>query len=272
MSLRKLIYHPSGKAGEYADKGYAANLFKGCTHGCGYCYVPSVLRMSRNQFHRSSVAAPDVLERLTKDIDRIGIVKEPIFLCFTCDPYCEGAPTDITRQAIRIINASGNAVNILTKGGTRTCGDFDLLTTNPGNKIGATLTFSCEESSIYWEPKAAVYWDRLIMLRNAKRKGIQTWASIEPVINPQESLEIMEMAIPYVDVFKIGKWNHDKRAREINWRDFVLRAKELMERNGKRYMFKKEIRSYLANDYIKDDESRAEERTGKDKNSSERTD
>ena len=31
MALRKLIYHPSGRAGEYADKGYATT----CACGCG---------------------------------------------------------------------------------------------------------------------------------------------------------------------------------------------------------------------------------------------
>ncbi len=245
MSSRKLIYHPSGRAGEYAGKGYAANLFKGCTHGCKYCYVPSFCHMSSAKFHGSSIAAPDVLERLARDMIRVDVLDEPIFLCFTCDPYCAGGPISLTRRAIEVIIASGNKVNILTKGGTRACRDFDLLAIDPGNRIGATLTFSSEESSIYWEPKAAVPLDRLAMLRKAKERGIRTWASIEPVIDPQESLKIMKMAMPYVDEFKIGKWNHDKRAKMINWRDFALRARELMESNGKRYMFKKEIRELI---------------------------
>lgn len=245
MSLRKLIYHPSGRAGEYADKGYAANLFKGCTHGCKYCYVPSFCHVSREEFRASSTAAPDVLERLAKDMIRAGVLNEPIFLCFTCDPYCIGGPTHLTRRAIEIIIASGNTVNILTKGGVRACRDLDLLATNPGNKIGATLTFSVAVDSMLWEPKAALPCGRIEMLREAKEKGIQTWASIEPVIDPQQSLEIMKMAMPYVDEFKIGKWNHDKRANAIDWRDFALRAMKLMESNGKKYMFKKEIRELI---------------------------
>lgn len=243
--MRKLIYHPSGRAGEYAEKGYAANLFKGCTHGCKYCYVPQFTHTKRDEFHASVTTAPDVLDRLTADMKRIGKVDEPIFLCFTCDPYCSDADTRITREAIKIIIDSDNAVNILTKGGSRAVRDFDLLEKNPGNKIGATLTFLEREHSLTWEPRASIPVQRILMLKAAKDRGIYTWVSIEPVIDPIESLMIMEAAIPYVDEFKIGKWNHDSRAKEINWRNFAMKAKEMMERNGKRYMFKKELKDLI---------------------------
>ncbi|KKK78694.1 hypothetical protein LCGC14_2840970, partial [marine sediment metagenome] len=140
---RKLIYHPSGRAGEYANKGYAVNLFRGCTHSCSYCFSPSILRMLKEEFHASVSTAPDVLERLKADMKRIGKVDKPIFLCFTCDPYCVDADTTITREAIKIILESGNTVNILTKGGLRATRDFDLLSGSSENKIGATLTFLC---------------------------------------------------------------------------------------------------------------------------------
>ena len=245
MNLRKLIYHPSGRAGEYAEKGYAANLFKGCTHGCKYCYVPIFTHTDRKIFHASVTIAPDVLERLKADMKRIGKVDEPIFLCFTCDPYCIDAPDGITRAAIEIILESGNRINILTKAGIKATRDFDLLRIMPGNKIGATLTFIDYTLSLNWEPKAASPLSRIIMLRIAKELGIETWASIEPVIDPNQSLWIMEEAIPYVDEFKIGKWNHDKRANEIDWKDFALKAIDLMERNNKQYVFKKELQAVL---------------------------
>lgn len=240
--MRKLIYHPSGKAGEYADKGYAVNLFKGCTHGCKYCYVPPFCRVSKEAFHASVTPAPDVLERLERDMKRVGVLPEPIFLCFTCDPYCLDSPTGITSKAIQIILRYGNRVNILTKGGVMAARDFDLLSSVKGNKVGATLTFVSPILSMEWEPKASLPLSRLAMLGIANSKGIETWASIEPVIVPDESLAIMRSAIPYVDTFKIGKWNHDPRAEEIDWKDFAQKAKALMEKHGKRYMFKKELR------------------------------
>ena len=120
-----------------------------------------------------------------------------------------------------------------------------MLELDRRNKIGATLTFFDEAISREWEPEAAVPINRVEMLRIAKARGITTWASIEPVIIPSESLEIMELALPYVDEFKIGKWNHDKAADAIDWSKFAGDVVALMEKNGKRYLLKDDLRKYL---------------------------
>jgi DNA repair photolyase len=150
------------------------------------------------------------------------------------------APEGITREAIKIILKSGNRVNILTKS-EWSCLDFDLLASVPGNKFGMTLTFIDPGLSIVWEPAATLPEYRIKTLAAAKYVGIETWASIEPVIIPSESLSIMKAALPYVDEYKIGMWNHDPRAKDIDWRDFKIRAQGIMELHGKRYMFKREL-------------------------------
>lgn len=201
--------------------------------------------MDREEFHSSVKPAPDVLARLEADMKRVGKLPEPVFLCFTTDPYCLDAPEGITREAIKIILASGNTVNILTKGGTRACEDFDLLI-GSGSKVGATLTFCGKGISSQVEPYAAEPWDRIKMLQDAHDSGIETWASIEPVIRPDESLAIIGATMPFVDTFKIGKWNHDKRANEIDWAKFVDDAVELCEKNGKKYVLKQDLLKYRA--------------------------
>lgn len=249
MSLRKLLYTPSGRAGAYANGGYAANIFKGCTHGCKYCYVPAFLKMdaeARHRFKSKVEPAPNVLDRITKDLRRVGKLPEPVFLCFTCDPYPADPLVNMyTRDIIEIVLNSDNAVNILTKAGTRATRDFDMIETDRRCKIGATLTFFDEALSREWEPGAAAPINRVELLRTAKARGITTWASIEPVIIPSETLKIMELALPYVDEFKIGKWNHDKAADAIDWRKFSGDAVALMEKNGKRYVLKDDLRKYL---------------------------
>lgn len=246
--LRRLIYTPSGRAGEYADHGYAANLYQGCTHGCKYCYVPGIFRLAREEFHSGVQPAPMVLERLKADMERLGKLPEPVFLCFTCDPYAGKGPftsaCNITREAIDIIAFYGNRVNILTKGGTRAIKDFGALQRS-GSMIGATLTFWADEKSKDWELNAALPGERIYMLECAKDSGIETWASIEPVIDPEESLEVMRQAMHCVDTFKVGKWNHDSRAGEIDWKRFARDAVALLEGHGKKYLFKKDLREAI---------------------------
>ncbi len=249
MSDRKILYHPSGRAGAYANNGYAANIFKGCTHGCRYCFVPIFLHMGaeeRKTFQTIVTPAHNVVTRMKNDLKRIGKIEEPIFLSFTCDPY----PLDVrmyiyTRDIIEAILDSGNCVNILTKAGTTASRDFDLLEKDRRNKIGATLTFHDEHLLRKWEPRASTAFNRIEMLRIAKESGITTWASIEPVIVPSESLKIMEAAMPYVDEFKIGKWNHDEQADKINWKAFAHDAKDLMDKHGKKYILKEDLIKYL---------------------------
>jgi DNA repair photolyase len=41
------IYAPRGQAGEYAP--LATNPYRGCGHGCAYCYVPNVISKCRER-------------------------------------------------------------------------------------------------------------------------------------------------------------------------------------------------------------------------------
>jgi len=237
----KLIYTPSGAAGEYANKGYAANLFNGCLHGCSYCYVPRIKRMKPEAFAARMTPQTDVLHRLKMDL-RGRKLEEPLFLCFSCDPY---PPDDklcaITRKAIEIVMESGNAVNILTKGGMRAARDFHLLEQDKRNQIGATLTFMDLRTSQKWEPGAANPRNRIKMLNTAKDFGISTWVSMEPVIKPKQTLSLIIESAPYVDLFKIGKWNHAAEAREIDWKAFYHEATGLLDELGCGYMIKRDL-------------------------------
>src|SRR6185369_13206233 len=55
----KIIYAPAGQAGEYAP--LATNPYKGCGHGCAYCYVPLILRMDRREFDAGANLRPGYL-------------------------------------------------------------------------------------------------------------------------------------------------------------------------------------------------------------------
>jgi DNA repair photolyase len=240
-----VIYRPRGKALEYCE--LAANLYRGCGHGCTYCYAPGVLYTSRDKF-LSATPRPDIVKKLTQDATNLSkdesMHGRQVLLCFTCDPY---QPLDIeyqlTRQAIEILHENMLNVCILTKGGKRSERDFDLL--NKNDAYAATLTFIDKRLSLEFEPKASIPEERFAALARAHDLGIPTWVSLEPVINPAESLKIIEQTSSYVDMYKIGVWNYDKRAAELDYAGFLAEAVELISAAGARYYIKKDMARYL---------------------------
>jgi DNA repair photolyase len=237
----KAIYEPKGKAKEYCD--LAVNLYRGCGHGCSYCYAPAVLRMQREEFTDHPAVRPGILEAIEKEAPKYK--GREVQLCFTCDPYqMIDKELQITRRAIEILKANDITVRILTKGGLYSERDFDLLEPQR-DWYGVTMTFYEPAECYKWEPHTATPLGRILSLKRAKKEGLRTWVSLEPVINPCETLTIICKTHKYVDVFKLGKWNHDARAKEIDWRVFVRQAIDLFNILGQDYYIKEDLRRYL---------------------------
>ena len=45
-------------------------------------------------------------------------------------------------------------------------------------------------------------------LKAARRRGIPAWASLEPVLYPDQSLKLMSMVADCCDVYRVGMLNH----------------------------------------------------------------
>jgi len=238
-----IIYQPAGKAREYCP--LAANLYAGCSHGCSYCYAPAALRRKAQDFIQ---AAPrkDVIRQITKEAP--AYTGQEVHLCFTCDPY---QPIErefrLTRQTLDIFTRNQVRARILTKGGTRCLDDLDSFKEN-GAIVGATLTFLDPVDSAAWEPFAALPADRINALAELKYAGVETWASLEPVIDPEQSLEIIRTYHPIIDTFKIGRWNYSRQANQIDWADFANRAVLLLKEVGAAYYIKDDLRVFLKTD------------------------
>lgn len=248
-----ILYTPSGRAGEYSDKGLACNCYNGCVHGCRYCYVPGVKHTTRELFHARVTVVKNALHRLEYDCRRR--YDEPIFLSFTSDIFQPfGNPAvNITGEALKIIKRSGNNVRILTKGWIP-AEHLELL--GPGDEVGYTLTCDNAVDSRTWEPRASTPEERLDGIVLAKCHGVRTWASFEPVIDPDQTLHLIEIAEEHLDVIKVGKFNHlartdwpseqwEKRVRSIDWNAFARDVVKLLDKIGKPYVIKKDLAQHL---------------------------
>lgn len=236
-----VIYEPAGRAREYSL--LACNLFTGCVHGCSYCYAPKTLHITPEQFRANVRPKEGIIEKLRKDAEKFAGTDKRVLLCFTCDPY---QPVEleqgITREALKILRHFDVPFQILTKGGMRAARDFDLY--GPNDAFATTLTLFTKYSALEYEPGAAEpILGRVVAIREAKKRGITTWVSLEPVIIPDDSLLAIEQYYKFVDLFKIGKLNYQKS--DIDWRQFGIEAIKLCEKFGKAYYIKDDLAKYL---------------------------
>jgi DNA repair photolyase len=241
------IYAPKGQAGEYAK--LAANPYRGCGHKCLYCYVPSVLRMSREEFDAGAVERDGFIEHLIKDAKKyqaLGIT-EQVMLSFTTDPY-HPFDTSLTRETIEVLIEHGLSFCTLTKGGSRALRDLDLFRADR-DAFASSLTLLDEAASAKWEAGAATPADRIATLRAFHEAGIYTWVSLEPVLDPEVTLEIIRQTYTFIDLYKVGRINYSPLTKRTDWRKFTERAVELLDASGCDRYFKEDLQPHLPKDY-----------------------
>lgn len=154
----------------------------------------------------------------------------------------------LSRSVLELFVKYGIAFDMLTKAGIKAAKDFELYRSE--DSFGVTLTFLNPEKSKTWEPGAALPEERIASLKAAKEKGIKTWASCEPVLDPEETLAVIEAAAPCLDFVWIGKLNAKGKKlpdyvkeleHQIDWHKFKAEAVALVERLGIPYELKYDL-------------------------------
>jgi len=79
-------------------------------------------------------------------------------------------------------------------------------------------------------------------MRLAHRWGLKTWVSLEPVIDPAQAIGVVMATAEFVDCFKVGKLNHDRRREsQIDWREFLFQVLRELTDCGASYRIKDEL-------------------------------
>lgn len=254
--MKRTIYQPTGRAREYSP--LALNLYSSCVHGCGYCYASRLARM-RGEDNYYSVASPrpGLLEDLRAFLVK-NTVTEQVLLSFIGDCYAETTDgNQLTHDVVRLLANNGVPFAVLTKS-ANVLSDLDVFRSAPSVMVGMTLTFDDEEKSKQEEPYAAIPSERIGTLRALHEAGVKTFASFEPVIEPEESLAIMRKALPYVDLFKVGRLNGDKRAASVDWEQFLRKSLSILRAAGKEIYVKEDLRNSAKNVILTADEQDAD--------------
>lgn len=156
--------------------GYTANLFKGCSHGCVYCYAPSLTHDERKwgSYVDVKINAPQVLERELR-----GLRKDEVFLSSASDPYQPlEARYGITRRCLETLARHRFPVSILTRS-PLVLRDLDLLRKLEWVRVGMSITTVPVRR---FEPGVPPLRRRIDTLRKLATAGFTTWVSLAPVI------------------------------------------------------------------------------------------
>jgi len=177
LTVREIRCNTLLHALAYRDStGYTANLYKGCTHGCVYCYAPSLTHDDRRwgSYVDVKVNAPQVLERELR-----GLRRDEVFLSSASDPYQPvEAKYGITRRCLEVFRRHRYPVSILTRS-PLVLRDLDLLRRFEWVRVGMSITSVPVRR---YEPGVPPLQRRIDTLRKLSKAGIPTWVSLAPVI------------------------------------------------------------------------------------------
>ena len=203
------LYQPSGKAEEYSS--WATNFHVGCNHDCDYCYCKkgplSHIWTNNPQLKKCFKDESSALKQFVTELKshRIEVAKSGVLFSFTTDPMLEET-RNLTLAASEEALKLGVPVQILTKNADWLF-DFQtrLITTSTfmENKnmmaFGFTLTGRDD-----LEPNASPNANRIEDMKKLHSQGFKTFSSIEPVVEPLKSIEMIEATKDCCDVFKVG--------------------------------------------------------------------
>ncbi|MCQ8278192.1 PA0069 family radical SAM protein [Acetobacteraceae bacterium KSS8] len=188
------------------DLGFdrAINPYRGCEHGCVYCYArPSHAYLGWSpglDFETRLTFKPGIAALLERELRRPGYEARPIALGSNTDPY---QPVDrtlaLTRQVLEVLERFGHPVSIVTKS-AGVLRDADILRRMSARglaRVWLSVTTLDHTLARSMEPRAAAPHRRLQAVEQLAREGIAAGVLAAPMIpglNDAELERILEAA------------------------------------------------------------------------------
>lgn len=165
------------------------NPYRGCEHGCNYCYARpshSYLNLSPGlDFETQLFAKTNAAERLRAELAKPGYVCEPITLGANTDAY---QPIEreyrITREIIEVLQACDHPLTIITKNALVER-DLDLLAPMAArNLVQVFVSVNALDNRLAstLEPRATAPHRRLQVIGNLHAAGVPCGVLVAPII------------------------------------------------------------------------------------------
>jgi DNA repair photolyase len=180
----------------------AVNPYRGCEHGCIYCYARpthAYLGLSPGlDFETKLIFKPDVAELLEKELRKPGYTARTMTLGSNTDPYQPVERTlKLTRSVLEVLDRFNHPVGIVTKS-AGVLRDLDILSSMAARKlvrVYLSVTTLDDRLARTMEPRAAAPQRRLQAIAELTRAGVPTGVLAAPMIpglNDAEMERILE--------------------------------------------------------------------------------
>ena len=182
----------------------AVNPYRGCEHGCVYCYArPTHAYLGYSpglDFETKLVFKPDVGALLERELRRPGYECKPIALGSNTDPYQPVERTlKLTRAVLEVLERYGHPVSIVTKS-AGVLRDIDILQRMAARglvRVYLSVTTLDATLARRMEPRAATPERRLAAITALSQAGVPAAVLAAPMIpglNDAELEAILERA------------------------------------------------------------------------------
>jgi DNA repair photolyase len=167
----------------------AVNPYRGCEHGCVYCYArPSHAYLGYSpglDFESKLVYKPDVAALLEKELHKPGYVCRPLALGSNTDPYQPVERTlKLTRAVLEVLERYHHPVTIVTKS-AGVLRDADILARMAKRNLARvylSVTTLQPHLARVMEPRAASPARRLAAIEGLRQAGIPAGVLAAPMI------------------------------------------------------------------------------------------
>jgi len=179
---------------------YSVNPYRGCFHGCLYCYArPSHQYLdfgAGTDFDRKIVVKVNAPELLDRRIRRPSWTFEPIAFSGNTDCYQPlEASYGLTRRCLEVCLAHGTPVGVITKG-TVIRRDVALLAElhrRAGARVSISQAFARDEDRRVFDPWAPPVEARFETMRRLADAGIPVGVAVSPIIPGVNDSQIPEV-------------------------------------------------------------------------------
>ncbi len=169
---------------------WCVNVYVGCAHGCGYCYVNGYLREEVGEAARRKQAFREGFLRDLEDLQGLGVPPAPLHLSNSTDPLQSRLETEHRDSlfALREIarrRRQFTSVTLLTKNpGLLAEAPYLELMSDPGFRpfaIQVTCAFWRDEPRAFYEPDAPSVTERLAAIERLAKAGVAVELRLDPL-------------------------------------------------------------------------------------------